>query len=136
MKFGDQTLDEVVRACFQPAAAKAGYELTTVIENQPAGMVDDQMRVRLRTARFVVADLTYGSRGAYWEAGFAEGLGRPVIYTCRKAEWEKEKTHFDTNHLVTIIWDPADLQSAAASLTATIRASLPEEAVMEDSGLQ
>jgi nucleoside 2-deoxyribosyltransferase len=45
--------------------------------------IDDQMRVALRTSRFVVADLTRGNRGAYWEAGFAEGLGRPVIYTCR-----------------------------------------------------
>jgi hypothetical protein len=132
MRFGDPELEKVVASCFQPAAARAGFELTTMIEKQPAGSIDDQMRVRLRTSRFVVADLTHGNQGAYWEAGFAEGLGRPVIYTCRKLEWDRERTHFDTNHLVTIIWDPVDLRSAGEALTATIRASLPIDAVMED----
>ena len=132
MKFGDVELNRVVVDCFQPAAARAGFELTTLVNKQPAGSIDDQMRVRLRTSRFVVADLTHGNQGAYWEAGFAEGLSRPVIYTCRKAEWDSVKTHFDTNHLVTIVWDPADLSGAAENLTATIRATLPAEAVMED----
>ena len=50
--------------------------------------------------------------GAYWEAGFGEGLGLPVIYTCEISKWAESKTHFDTNHLVTIIWDPGDLQKA------------------------
>jgi hypothetical protein len=95
-------------------------------------LIDDQMRVALRTARFVIADLTHGSHGAYWEAGFAEGLGRPVIYTCRKDEWKSGASHFDTNHLNTIEWDPENLQGAATRLTAMIRATLPAEAKMTD----
>jgi hypothetical protein len=89
--------------------------------------------VALRTSRFVVSDLSYQNNyGAYWEAGFAEGLGRPVIYTCRKEEWDERKTHFDTNHLNTIIWDPDKLDDAALRLIATIRATLPAEAKMTD----
>jgi nucleoside 2-deoxyribosyltransferase len=89
--------------------------------------------VALRTSRFVVSDLSYQNNyGAYWEAGFAEGLGRPVIYTCRKEEWDERKTHFDTNHLNAIIWDPDKLDDAALRLTATIRATLPAEAKMTD----
>jgi nucleoside 2-deoxyribosyltransferase len=79
-----------------------------------------------------LADLTHGSKGAYWEAGFAEGLGRPVIYTCRKQEWDANKSHFDTSHLNTIIWDPENLRDAGTRLTATIRATLPAEANMTD----
>ena len=30
---------------------------------------------------------THGDPGAYWEAGFAEGLGKPVIYTCEKDDF-------------------------------------------------
>ena len=40
------------------------------------------MRVQIRASRFVICDLTHGNRGAYWEAGFAEGIGRPVIFVC------------------------------------------------------
>ena len=107
-------------------------------DGQPAGSIDDQLRVALRTSRFVIADLTRDNNGAYWEAGFAEGLGRPVIYTCRKNEWDQRdqpselKVHFDTNHHLTVIWDPENLQDAATRLTATIRNTLPAEAKMTD----
>ena len=132
MKFGDAELDHVVTSCFSPAVRDAGFQLRTVIDNQPAGLIDDQLRVALRTSRFVVADLTHRNNGAYWEAGFAEGLGRPVIYTCREAEWKQGQSHFDTNHLVTVIWDPANLAKAGARLTATIKATLPAEATMTE----
>jgi nucleoside 2-deoxyribosyltransferase len=128
MKFGDSELDQVVESCFRPAVSRAGFTLYTIIEDQPAGLIDDQLRVALRTSRFILADLTHGNNGAYWEAGFAEGLGRPVIYTCRETDWGLRSSHFDTNHLVTIIWETANLHRAGARLTTTIRATLPAEA--------
>jgi hypothetical protein len=39
------------------------------------------------------------------------------------------KVHFDTNHHLTVIWDPENLQDAA-TVCATIRATLPAEAKM------
>ncbi len=137
MKF-DSDMDHVVKNCFKPAVEAAEFKLRLLTDGQPAGLIDDQLRVALRTARFVIADLTHGNNGAYWEAGFAEGLGRPVIYTCRKQEWNQldqpseQKVHFDTNHHLTVIWDPEKLGDAATSLTATIRATLPAEAKMTD----
>jgi hypothetical protein len=132
MKFGDEELTQAVENHFKPAVDRAGFELRLLSDGQPAGLIDDQLRVRLRTSRFTIADVTHANNGAYWEAGFAEGLGRPVIYTCRQEEWRERKVHFDTNHLLTIIWDPANLNKAAADLTATIRATLPSEAKMTD----
>jgi hypothetical protein len=132
MKFGDAELDNVVATCFRPAAKRAGFELRALNEKQAAGLIDDQMRVALRTSRFIIADLTHNSSGSYWEAGFAEGLGRPVIYTCREVEWNERRSHFDTNHLVTIVWRSDALEDAGQRLTDTIRATLPSEAVMTD----
>jgi hypothetical protein len=43
------------------------------------------MRAAILASRFVISDLTHDSPGAYWEAGFGEGLGLPVIYTCERA---------------------------------------------------
>ncbi len=138
VQFGDPELNQVITTCFRAAVERAGFELRLLTDKQAAGLIDDQLRVALRTARFVLADLTHGNKGAYWEAGFAEGLGRPVIYTCRKSAWDerdehgKPKVHFDTSHLVTIIWEPDKLGEAAERLTATIRASLPSIAKMTD----
>lgn len=137
MKFSDLELNQVVESCFKPAAKRAGFELKPMTDGQPAGLIDDQMRVALRTSRFVVADLTHGNRGTYWEAGFAEGLGRAVIYTCRKDRWDEVENgerlvHFDTGHLVTILWESEKLGDAGKRLTATIRATLPAEAQMAD----
>jgi nucleoside 2-deoxyribosyltransferase len=132
MQFGDVEFNRVVNDCFKPSVEAAGFKLRLLTDGQPAGLIDDQLRVALRTARFVIADLTHGNNGAYWEAGFAEGLGRPVIYTCRKKEWDANKSHFDTSHLNTIIWNQENLGDAATLLTATIRATLPTEAKMTD----
>lgn len=139
MKFGDQQLDAVVDDVFRPAVAAAGFDLRKLTDVQGAGLIDDQIEVGLRRARLVIADLTHGNRGAYWEAGFAEALGRPVIYACRKDAWDRcdgdneRLVHFDTNHRHTLIWDPQDLASARSRLTNMIRATLPGEAKMADS---
>jgi hypothetical protein len=132
MSFRDPEVMDVVDTHFKPAVAATGFTLRRVTDGQGAGLIDDQMRVGLRTSRFVVADLTHTSPGAYWEGGFAEGLGKPVIYTCRRDHWDAEKTHFDTNHLATVIWDPADIGKAMAALKAMIRNTLPDVAKMED----
>jgi hypothetical protein len=98
MKFGQQDLNRAVDECFRPAVARTGFELRLLTDKQPAGLIDDQMRAAILASRFVISDLTHGSPGAYWEGGYGEGLGLPVIYTCEKSAWQKQKTHFDTNH--------------------------------------
>ena len=110
MKFGDDELDMAFSTCFVPAVSRIGFQLRKATDDQPAGLIDDQLRVALRTSRFVIADLTHENNGAYWEAGFAEGLGRPVIYTCKETVWNSSAPHFDTNHLTTVVWNPHDLE--------------------------
>jgi hypothetical protein len=51
MKFGDEELDRVVSACFRPAVEAADFKLRALTDGQPAGLIDDQLRVALRTAR-------------------------------------------------------------------------------------
>jgi len=66
----------------------------------------------------------------YWEAGIAEGLGKPVIYTCEKEAWKEKGTHFDTSHYHTVIWDKDNPGKAAEEIKATIRATLPPDEVI------
>jgi nucleoside 2-deoxyribosyltransferase len=97
-------------------------------DHQGAGLIDNQMNVAIRACRLLIADLSHGNQGAYWEAGFAYGLGKPVIYTCDASRFEDTKTHFDTNHHVTIKWKLDDLPAAGTELTALIRNTLPADA--------
>jgi len=132
MEYGDSDLDKVFAECFRPAVKAAGFHLQRLDDAPPAGLIDNRLRVEIRTSRFLIADLTRENRGVYWEAGFAEGLERPVIYTCEKGHFEKHGTHFDTSHHHTITWQCDNLDAAATALKTTIRATLPAEAVLED----
>lgn len=132
MKFNEATLNTVVSECFRPAVINAGFTLRVLNEQQPAGLIDNQIRASIRSARFVIADLSHDNDGAYFEAGFAEGMGLPVIYTCEASKFRTHGTHFDTNHSITIPWSLNSLPDAARQLTATIRATLPGEARFTD----
>lgn len=131
-KWGDDTLDQVVASIFRPAIQKTGFHLQRLDDAPRAGLIDDRMRTEIRLARFLIADLTHENAGAYWEAGFAEGLGKPVIYTCERAKFEEHKTHFDTNHHLTVLWSIDNAARTEEDLKATVRATLPDEATLQD----
>jgi len=131
MKFGDAELNDVVENVFRPAVAATGFELCILTDVPKAGLIDDRLRVEIRRSRFLIADITHQNLGAYWEAGFAEGLGKPVIYTCKKEAFAAGASHFDTNHHLTVMWHE-DIKQVADELKATIRATLPAEAKQND----
>jgi len=133
MQFKNPVLRELVDEHFKPAAEAAGFTLRRVDEEPRAGLIDNHIRVDIRNSAMVVADLSDGNNGAVWEAGFAEGLGRPVLYTCEARLFRnKKKRHFDVEHAQTIKWEIGKFEEAADELKATIRATLPHLAKMED----
>ncbi len=70
--------------------------------------INDALIAEIKKSRFVVADFTEHKHGVYFEAGFALGLRKPVIYLCNKKDFDN--THFDTNHYPHIIYESlADL---------------------------
>jgi hypothetical protein len=132
MKFGDADLNVVLEKVFKPSVKMAGFDLFKLDDEPRAGLIDDRLRVEIQSSDFLIADLTHANNGAYWEAGYAEGLGKPVIYTCEKEKFESQKTHFDTNHHLTVVWDKNAPEQAGDLLKATIRATLPQLAKLED----
>ncbi|MFZ5781353.1 MAG: hypothetical protein ACOY4R_14270 [Pseudomonadota bacterium] len=125
MKFGEPDLDVFVSDHLRPAVKSTGFELRRLDDTPKAGLIDDRLRVEIQACRFLIADLTHANNGAYWEAGYAEGLGKPVIYTCKRSEFSKA-SHFDTNHHLTVLWETDQLAEAAKNMTNTIRATIPE----------
>ncbi|MCC2104199.1 MAG: hypothetical protein KDJ20_09240 [Hyphomicrobiales bacterium] len=130
-KFSNSDLDLAYENCLRPAVKQTGYELRTV--TQRAGLIDAQIEDEIRRCKFLLADLSDDNAGAYWEAGFAEGLRKPVIYVCRAAEGGEEKqTHFDANHRHTIRWDLQNLDETSKQLKAVIRNTLLGDAIQTD----
>jgi len=134
MKFGEEPLTTIYSNIMKDAVNKTGFDLRKLDEEKKAGLIDDKLRVEIRRSKFLIADLTHDNNGAYWEAGFAEGLGMPVIYVCEEEKFKTIKTHFDTNHHLTVCWrnDKEGLEKFADELKATIRATFPGEAKMGD----
>lgn len=125
MKFGDVTLDKFISDIIKPTVKKIiNYDLIDLRDVARAGIIDNIMREKIRDSAFVIADLTHDNYGAYWEAGYAEGLGKPVIYLCEKTKFDNAKTHFDTNHCITVLCSKEDSEVSSAELIATLRRSL------------
>ncbi|HTW52633.1 MAG TPA: hypothetical protein VME45_12165 [Stellaceae bacterium] len=130
-RFANSELDVVFEKCLKDAVAQTGYELRTV--TQRAGLIDAVVEDEIRRCRFLIADLSDDNAGAYWEAGFAEGLGKPVIYICKASSENGEKrTHFDTDHRQTVRWDIQSLGETAHKLKAVIRNTLLGDAIQDD----
>lgn len=130
-KFDNSELDMVYAECLAPAVRQTGFELRTA--TQKAGLIDAVIEDEIRRCAFLLADLSDDNAGAYWEAGFAEGLGKPVIYVVRAKDASGDKaTHFDTSHRHTVRWDLASLDDTAAQLKAVIRNSLLGAAKQSD----
>ena len=125
MKFGDNRLDAFVQDVVKPTIRQQlSIDLVDLRDVAQAGVIDDIMRVKIREAKFVIADLTRDNNGAYLEAGYAEGLGKPIVYICEKETFEDKKTHFDVNHCATVPWSKDDPSGFCEALIAVLRRSL------------
>lgn len=124
MPFGRVDLDGTIVPVAKAACADCGFTLMRQDEQARPGIIDVQIRVAIKEARFLVVDLTYANLGAYWEAGFGEGLAKPVIYTVRHDH--DAHVHFDTAHLSRVIWHEDRLDQARAQIAAMIRNAIPD----------
>ena len=105
----------------KPALESNGFNPLRIDKTAFNDKIDDQIITEIRKSGLVVADFTGHREGVYFEAGFALGLGIPVIFTCAKSDIDK--AHFDTRQYNHIVWDDAaDLKS---KLTFRITATIP-----------
>ena len=122
-------MQNVYSVAIKPAIEFEGRFTSIKIDNvEHCNDINDEMISQIRKSRFMVADLTGYRGGVYWEAGFAEGLGIPVIYTCHE-QWLKsnedlniEGVHFDLNHRNLILWNEENLEEFQKRLISRIGA--------------
>lgn len=99
MKFGEDTHN--LREAIRQGIVSAGYVAVFIDEVQHNDLITPELLKRIKDSKFVVVDLTHQNNGAYFEEGYAIGLGKPVIQLCRQGTL----LHFDIAQKNTIIWE-------------------------------
>ncbi len=102
MQFGDVT--NTLREAIRQGIKDAKYHAVFIDEVQHNDFITPELLKYIRDSKFVVVDLTHQNNGAYFEEGYAMGLGKPVIQLCKK----DTKLHFDIAQKNTIMWGTED----------------------------
>lgn len=100
MKFGEETKE--LRKKIKEGLE--GYNVRIMDEIEHNHQIVPEMLYEIRNSRFVIAELSYHNNGAYYEAGYALGLGKEVIHICKKDELSNG-LHFDVAQVNTIVYE-------------------------------
>jgi hypothetical protein len=130
--WADKEMDPVYEKGIKAGIEDAGYECKLIKVVEHNGEIDDLIKTEIRRSLFIVADITAGRcrncvecnyikdkanecadqvkprAGVYFEAGFAIGLGKQVIWTVR--DDQAKEMHFDTRQYNHIIYDKNDIE--------------------------
>lgn len=113
--------NEPVRKAIKEALIVCGYDPLIMDEVEHNNQIVPEMLYEIRESRFLVAELSDKNNGAYFEAGYAMGQGKSVIFVCSDEAFASN-AHFDVKQANTITWkDPDDLKNR---LIARIKATI------------
>jgi hypothetical protein len=103
----DTSMAEIYSVGIEPAIKAAGYDALRIDKSEHVNRIDDEIIGQIKRSRFMVADFTGQRRGVYFEAGMMLGLGRNVIWMCRKSEVTESNLHFDVRQFNFIDYETA-----------------------------
>jgi nucleoside 2-deoxyribosyltransferase len=116
-----EELNEAWENGFKPALQEVGFHPYRADQDEHNDKIDDRIVSEIRRSGLLVADFTGHRGGVYFEAGFAFGLGIPVIWTCRESDIAT--AHFDTRQYNHVVWStPEEIKS---KLILRINATIP-----------
>lgn len=102
----DPNLISIYEDAIKPAIESTGYRAYRVDSEPHLERIDTKIISEIKNSRFIVADVTQQKAGVYYEAGFAHGLGLPVIWCVNKQDLNN--VHFDTRQYNHILWETED----------------------------
>jgi nucleoside 2-deoxyribosyltransferase len=121
MSFSEE-MDEIFIRAIRPAIISSGYEPYRIDKIEHNKKICDLIITEVRKSRFVIADITSHKKGVYFEAGYAMGLGLPVIWCCQDDEEQIRNMHFDTRQYNHILWK--DIEDYKTRLEIRIKSTI------------
>lgn len=114
-----------IMEAFREAIVSCEYSAQIISEKEHNHQIVPEMFFEIERSKFMVVDVTYQNYGAYYEAGYAQALGKEVIVCCSEEVFNDpdKKPHFDISQKPIIIWkDIEDLkQRLKRRIEATVR---------------
>lgn len=121
----NEIMKGIYYSAIAPAISECGLIPYVTLDDDHGNSITDVIIAGIRKSRFVIADVTDASQNVYYEAGFAYGLGIPVVLTCRE-DSAKNDMKFDTSHIKHILWkDGADLRIRLINRIVAMGLSIP-----------
>jgi len=99
-------LAEIYENGIKKAVDEAGFQPIFIEREEHNEKICDLIIAKIRECKFLIADVTGQRQNVYYEAGFAQGLNRDVIWMCRQNEIDS--AHFDTRQYNHIAWENAE----------------------------
>jgi hypothetical protein len=93
----------IKRAVFDSSEGKLEAVRVSSSTTDHDAKIDDELIGMIKSSKAIIADFTGNRTAVYYEAGFAMGLGIPIIWTCKKAD--VDNLSFDTRQYPHIIWE-------------------------------
>ena len=115
--FDHPDVDRIYRSIIKPALRELDIVVARVDGIEHNDDIDDKIFSLLDDCDLCIADLTYARPSVYYEAGYAFGKGKPVIYLARSDHFRPRiedpkgnlKVHFDLQMKNIIPWSsPCD----------------------------
>lgn len=108
----DRVYDKIIR----PVLREVGVQPVRIDRIEHNREIDDKIIALIERADLCIADLTYARPSVYYEAGYACGLGKVVVYIVRQDHFTPKsedkagnlRVHFDLQMKNIIKWEPTD----------------------------
>jgi len=114
--FGHDDVDAIYDRCVVPVLRKLFVTPLRVDRVEHNEDIDNKIFELLDSADFAIADLTYARPSVYYEAGYAAGKSKPVIYIAKRDHFKARdddpygnfRVHFDLQMRNIISWTGPD----------------------------
>jgi len=103
----DECMDNIFKNGIEAIEDDTGFKMFRVDKIQfNDEKICDKVISKIKESRFLIADVTEQRQAVYFEAGYAMGMGLPVIWTCKESDIKK--CCFDTRQYNHIFWKDAE----------------------------
>jgi len=128
LRIGASDVDKLFEKTIAPATRECGLEAKRVDVTEGRETITERILQLIDGSTLVIADLTYERPNCYFEAGYTQGKGIPLIYMARKDHDPRRpgrtendgRVHFDLDAHKITYWSENDLESARLELTQRI----------------
>jgi hypothetical protein len=107
----DESMDDIFKNGISLVEKDTGFSIFRVDKMHFINeKICDKIIAEIKKSRFLIIDVTGQRQAVYFEAGYAMGMGLPIIWTCKESELNN--CCFDTRQYPHIDWkDAEDLRS-------------------------